>query len=657
MKAITREEEIMSGENLTPITRKELFLAKAAGQSVITPPPITREEMFLSRIVGGGSGGAPALLQEKTVAIGVNGTYVETPTEGYDGMSRVTITVSVPEQQAIIDVEAFPNPDNPLIEELDKQEIYKLSAGAYENNADIKATIRHGETYIVDELPEIGEPCTLDGVNINSVYYKRSDRTVYAYVSAEIAPALGADVGWYDAGLLLQGLGFPYGGVVTNFGSMTETGTLYFLENATYFAYSDVAWVEYAPAVGDGSNDFTETPVISSFDNTGDGIPEVYFFSKELPKRFANYNYIKINAVTEVTNNSGVHQEAGSHYMKYDEVAAGIGTLPPHVYCYDNSSNYLRYEFFVEESGIYELAAHLRIKDEQLRGATYTINKGTKYEHAFVTTHGWSSQEEALAVRDESQGAYMSGMLVHLHAGNNTIHITNAAGVTKNQHFRKLYLVKTANLHNPDLTMDKAEAMGVGLAEGAKLPDYYYITITFNNGAPRASDGFCRVITSNGHKMSIQKITLGEGQTMPLADETVLLRGKIGCVNSAVNGSIGQEARIFDATLVGCGGAVSYQTCEIKIVDEEGCAPFDVTYETYEDGEIVYKTETVPYTGILTINAIQTTQMIVNADRGFSNTWMLDDNNQSVDMDIRYENGKYYITVPNMAKCSYHVGW
>ncbi len=59
MNAITREEKIISGENLMPITRKEMFLAKAAGQDVQTPTPITREEMFLSKISqgGGGTGG------------------------------------------------------------------------------------------------------------------------------------------------------------------------------------------------------------------------------------------------------------------------------------------------------------------------------------------------------------------------------------------------------------------------------------------------------------------------------------------------------------------------------------------------------------------------------------------------------------------------
>lgn len=61
MEAITREEKIISGENLTPITRKEMFLAKASGQDVKTPEPITREEMFLSKISSEGSGSDSAL--------------------------------------------------------------------------------------------------------------------------------------------------------------------------------------------------------------------------------------------------------------------------------------------------------------------------------------------------------------------------------------------------------------------------------------------------------------------------------------------------------------------------------------------------------------------------------------------------------------------
>lgn len=44
----------------SPITRKEHFLAKAAGQDVETPEPITREEMYLDAIASGSGGGGGA---------------------------------------------------------------------------------------------------------------------------------------------------------------------------------------------------------------------------------------------------------------------------------------------------------------------------------------------------------------------------------------------------------------------------------------------------------------------------------------------------------------------------------------------------------------------------------------------------------------------
>lgn len=396
MKAITREEKIMSGENLTPITRKELFLAKAAGQVVETPMPITREEMFLDNIQGG-SGGSTLPRQQKVVDITENGTVVVTPDYGYT-LSKVTANVNV--------------------------------------------------------------VCAI------------------------------------------------------------------------------------------------ETPVQSSFDNTGDGIAEVYSFSKALPTRFTSGYAVEIDAVKDITDDNGIHQESSinNHYSRYDEIATDTGTMPyAHVYCKDNSNQYLYYSFKVSEEGIYELCAHLRIKDAQLRGATYAINKGESYEHAFVTTHGFGSENEAFEIRnnDHLQGAYMSGMTVYLRKGINTIRITNAEGVTKNQHFRNLYLVKKTDIsvEYKYLTMDEAEKMGVGLAEGAKIFSPYYITVTFNNGAPRDTDGFCRVRTSNGNLMSIHSINTN-GAEMPLEGDTVTLLGRIGCVNSTVNGDIGKEARIFHATLM-----------------------------------------------------------------------------------------------------------
>lgn len=54
-----------------PVTRKEMYLSKAAGGSGSVPPePVTREEMYLAEIAkGGGSGGASSLADLSDVEI------------------------------------------------------------------------------------------------------------------------------------------------------------------------------------------------------------------------------------------------------------------------------------------------------------------------------------------------------------------------------------------------------------------------------------------------------------------------------------------------------------------------------------------------------------------------------------------------------------
>ena len=48
-------------EELTPVTRREVFLAKAAGQDVETPTPVTREEMYLKKIAENGGSSLPSV--------------------------------------------------------------------------------------------------------------------------------------------------------------------------------------------------------------------------------------------------------------------------------------------------------------------------------------------------------------------------------------------------------------------------------------------------------------------------------------------------------------------------------------------------------------------------------------------------------------------
>lgn len=112
MEAITREEKIISGENLTPITRKELFLAKAAGQDVKTPTPITREEMFLSKISSGGTASG-----ENKLAQLVDGTITELTAQDLAGITSIResafmnctnlITVDIPDSVTRIYTSAF----------------------------------------------------------------------------------------------------------------------------------------------------------------------------------------------------------------------------------------------------------------------------------------------------------------------------------------------------------------------------------------------------------------------------------------------------------------------------------------------------------------------------------------------------------------------
>ena len=69
-----------TNKNLTPVTRRETFLAKAAGQSVATPDPITREELFLNKIASRG-GGTTEILEVSSLS--------ELPEDAADGTQAV----------------------------------------------------------------------------------------------------------------------------------------------------------------------------------------------------------------------------------------------------------------------------------------------------------------------------------------------------------------------------------------------------------------------------------------------------------------------------------------------------------------------------------------------------------------------------------------
>lgn len=93
--------------DIKPITREEMYLAKAAGQDVSPPEPITRKEMFLAKIAGmevetpgaitriemfaNKAAVAPNRSVIEPLEITENGTY--TAPEGVDGYNPVTVEV------------------------------------------------------------------------------------------------------------------------------------------------------------------------------------------------------------------------------------------------------------------------------------------------------------------------------------------------------------------------------------------------------------------------------------------------------------------------------------------------------------------------------------------------------------------------------------
>lgn len=126
-------------------------------------------------------------------------------------------------------------------ENIDNRYLYRVTKAAlYLNN------IKQGTTYVVAELPEVGEPVTMDGRTINAAYYNDTDNTLYAYVPDYLGTLLSVPEGWYDANMLMGAIGKPYGGVVTNLAEASEYDTFYLVLTNPLYSYEDGNWYEVA---------------------------------------------------------------------------------------------------------------------------------------------------------------------------------------------------------------------------------------------------------------------------------------------------------------------------------------------------------------------------------------------------------------------------
>lgn len=87
---ITREEALLDGQDLEPITRKEQFIKRIYDKTQEIPDPITREEWFLKKA---GEGTSPVTIEQLNAT--ENGTYSE------EGKAYSPVIVEVPEPTLI----------------------------------------------------------------------------------------------------------------------------------------------------------------------------------------------------------------------------------------------------------------------------------------------------------------------------------------------------------------------------------------------------------------------------------------------------------------------------------------------------------------------------------------------------------------------------
>ncbi len=172
--------------------------------------------------------------------------------------------------------------------------------------------------------------------------------------------------------------------------------------------------------------------VPSVYDADGDGKTDTYNFSPELLDVFRD----------------GIHVWAGN-YLSESRPSKASAQGIDHWYVTENQSpaQFILYRVTVPEAGQYEMAIHLRMKDDQERGTKYTVNPGSDNEQIFQTSYGYAGMNYEQLRDSATIGTYMYGIKVNLVAGENIIKIEQSSASPKCQHYRDFYFVKTGEFH------------------------------------------------------------------------------------------------------------------------------------------------------------------------------------------------------------------
>lgn len=181
----------------------------------------------------------------------------------------------------------------------------------------------------------------------------------------------------------------------------------------------------------------------ASCDSDGDGANDVYVLYNYLPQQFATPNTVLLEGKDHLSTDLEVNAlemtygdvKITSYYLNLFNSLDGINT--------PIENRTLTWKFTVQEDGVYDFCFNIRHQDGRNRGNLILLDGGTPYRMAYPKFAG---EEEALALSDSCENAYLLGYSARLTAGEHTIQFKIDVDSPKPLHFRNIYLVKVADL-------------------------------------------------------------------------------------------------------------------------------------------------------------------------------------------------------------------
>lgn len=130
--------------------------------------------------------------------------------------------------EAIISVTQLPT------ENINEDVLYRLTTGMVVFNGQNGRAFDDTAVYIVDSLPETGEPCSSDIGESTAIYYNTSNGAAYGYIDDRASVSLIQSVGWKSASTAFAAMGYQYSGVVTSMNDVARSSAAVLLEHALY---------------------------------------------------------------------------------------------------------------------------------------------------------------------------------------------------------------------------------------------------------------------------------------------------------------------------------------------------------------------------------------------------------------------------------------